>query len=196
MKNTSILPAEIIEKKIYLIRNQKVMLDRDLAFLYNVPTKVLKQSVKRNINRFPEDFMFELTKEEENSLRSQFVTLKRGEHSKYLSFAFTEQGISMLSSVLNSGRAISVNIEIMRTFVKIREMLMYNKDLARRLDELEKKYDTQFRIVFDALRELIKHPEKENKPIGFLVKESAKKYAVLSKSPEKNMFQSHKEITK
>jgi len=196
MKNTSILPAEIIEKKIYLIRNQKVMLDRDLAFLYNVPTKVLKQSVKRNINRFPEDFMFELTKEEENSLRSQFVTLKRGEHSKYLSFAFTEQGISMLSSVLNSGRAISVNIEIMRTFVKIREMLMYNKDLARRLDELEKKYDTQFRIVFDALRELIKHPEKENKPIGFLVKESAKKYAVLSKSPEKNMFRSHKEITK
>ncbi|MBW2662059.1 MAG: ORF6N domain-containing protein, partial [Deltaproteobacteria bacterium] len=128
------IPIDIIASKIYLIRSVKVMLDRDLAELYGVETKVLKQAVRRNIDRFPADFMFELTKEENQSLRSQNVTLKRGQHSKYLSFAFTEQGVAMLSSVLKSKRAIHVNIQIMRTFTKLREALLDNKDIRRELE--------------------------------------------------------------
>lgn len=154
------------------------MLDRDLAALYGVQTKALNQAVKRNIDRFPEDFMFQLTMEEaqtwwKNSmsshLRSQIVTLKRGEHIKYRPFAFTEHGILMLSSVLNSERAIQVNIAIMRTFVRLREMLASNAELARRLDALEKKYDEQFRVVFDAIRQILTPPEKPKRPIGFRV---------------------------
>lgn len=164
----SMIPVEQIERKIYLLRGHRVMFDSDLADLYEVPVKVLNQAVKRNINRFPEDFMFQLTKEEE-SLRSQIVTLKngRGHHRKYLPYAFTEQGVAMLSSVLNSERAVQVNIAIMRTFVKLREMIVSHKDLARRLDALEKKYDAQFKVVFDAIRQLMTPPVKARKRIGY-----------------------------
>jgi hypothetical protein len=165
-----LVPVEIIEKKILLIRGEKVMLDSDLAGLYEVSVKVLNQAVKRNIGRFPEDFMFQLTKKENESLRSQFVTLKkgRGEHRKYLPYAFTEQGVAMLSSVLNSERAVKVNIEIMRAFVKLRQLLSSNTELARKLEALEKKYDAQFKIVFDAIRELMTPPVKHKRKIGFL----------------------------
>jgi hypothetical protein len=167
----SLVPTERIETAILLIRGQKVMLDRDLAELYGVETRVLKQAVRRNIKRFPRDFMFELTRQENQSLRSQNVTLKRGQHSKYLPFAFTEQGVAMLSSVLNSQRAIDVNIEIMRAFVRLRQMLSAHKDLGRKLAALEKKYDDQFKIVFEAIAELMTPPEKPARKIGFEVKE-------------------------
>jgi hypothetical protein len=150
--------------------------------LYGVTTKVLNQAVKRHKDRFPEDFMFQLTMEEAKiwwtevrggGLRSQIVTLKRGQHIKYRPYAFTEHGILMLSSVLNSERAIKVNIEIMRAFVRLRQILASNKELAKRLDELEKKYDAQFKLVFDAIRQLMVPPEPEppKKRIGFLVEE-------------------------
>ena len=166
----SIVPAELIERKIYLIRNKKVMLDSDLAELYDVETKVLNQAVKRNIARFPEDFMFQLNKEEALELsRSQFVTLKRGQNIKYLPHVFTENGVAMLSSVLNSEMAIQVNIQIMRTFTKIREMLSSHKDLKRKIEEMEKKYDSQFKIVFNAIKELMTLPEKQVRKIGFKI---------------------------
>jgi phage regulator Rha-like protein len=158
------------------LRGEKVLLDRDLAELYGVETRVLKQAVRRNRKRFPEDFMFELTEDENRALRSQNVTLKRGQHSKYLPFAFTEQGVAMLSSVLNSDRAIEVNIAIMRAFVQLRKMIASNEELARKLDELEEKYDEQFRIVFDAIRALIEHDEKPPKKIGFEVSEGRAPY--------------------
>ena len=141
----------------------------DLAKLYGVSAKVLNQAVRRNASRFPADFMFQLTGEEAAALRSQFVTLKtgRGQHRKYRPYAFTEQGVAMLSSVLHSARAIRVNIAIMRAFVQLREMIGSNKGLARRLNELEKKYDSQFRVVFEAIRELMAEPEPKVKRIGF-----------------------------
>ena len=164
----ALVPMETIAGKIYLVRNQKVILDRDLAELYGVETRTLKQAVRRNIQRFPEDFMFELTQEEEDSLRSQTVTLKgRGQHSKYLSFAFTEQGVAMLSSVLKSERAIEVNIAIMRAFVRMRQMLVTHADLKRKIEEMEAKYDEQFQIVFEAIRQLLADDEKPMKKIGF-----------------------------
>ena len=135
----SLVPVEIITSKIYLIRDQKVMLDRDLADLYGVETKQLKRAVRRHVKRFPEDFMFQLTKEEYLFLRGQFGTLKRGAHSKYLPMAFTEQGIAMLSSVLNSSQAIEVNIAIMRAFVQLRKMIGLHNELSRKLSDLEKK---------------------------------------------------------
>ena len=161
--------VEVIEKKIYLIRGQKVMLDADLAYLYGVETKVLLQAVKRNLKRFPSDFMFLLKNQELAALRSQFVTLKkgRGEHRKYPPFVFTEQGVAMLSSVLKSERAVQVNIEIVRAFVRIREVLATHKDLARKLGELEKKYDGQFRIVFEAIRQMMAPVPKKKNRIGF-----------------------------
>jgi phage regulator Rha-like protein len=166
----SIVPAELIERKIYLIRNKKVMLDSDLAKLYDVETKVLNQAVKRNIARFPKDFMFRLNKEEALELsRSQIVTLKRGQNIKYLPHVFTENGVAMLSSVLNSEMAIQVNIQIMRTFTKIREMLSSHKDLKRKIEEMEKKYDSQFKIVFNAIKELMTLPEKQVRKIGFKI---------------------------
>jgi len=144
------------------------MLDRDLAALYGVETKVLKQAVKRNIDRFPEDFMFVLSKSEFRNWRSQFVTSKADRQGlRYAPMAFTEHGILMLSSVLNSKRAISVNIQIMRDFVQLRRMLASNAELSRRLDELESKYDRQFKVVFDAIRELMSPPSPSRKPIGF-----------------------------
>lgn len=175
----SIVPTEVIEKKIYLIRGQKVMLDSDLAELYGVATKVLLQAVKRNSNRFPSDFMFQLNYQEVASLRSQIVTSKTGRGGRrYLPYVFTEQGVAMLSTVLNSERAIQVNIAIMRAFVKLREMIASHKDLAKRLDELEKKYDAQFRVVFDAIRQLMAQPEPKEKKIGFRVRERRARYRI------------------
>ncbi len=180
-----IVQQEVIEGKIYMLRGHKVMLDGDLAELYGVEVKHLKRQVRRNISRFPEDFMFELWKEEYDSLRSHFGTLKRGEHVKYLPYAFTEQGVAMLSSVLNSERAIHVNIAIMRAFVKLREMLATHKDLARKLNEMEKKYDAQFRVVFDAIRQLMAQPEPKKRKIGFVVRERTVQYKTISRRAAK-----------
>jgi hypothetical protein len=165
----SLIPVDRIEKAILLVRGQKVMLDADLAELYGVETRVLVQAVKRNLERFPEDFMFQLNKDDVDFLRSQIVTLKkgRGQHSKYLPYAFTEQGVAMLSSVLRSWRAIQVNIEIMRAFIRLRQMLASYVELARKLDALEKKYDAQFKQVFEAIRQLMTPPEPKRRPIGF-----------------------------
>jgi hypothetical protein len=176
------IPSERIEKAILLIRGQKVMLDKDLAELYGVETKQLKRAVRRNIHRFPSDFMFELTKGEYDSLRYQFGTLKRGQHTKYLPLAFTEQGVAMLSSVLNSRRAIETNILIMRAFVRLREMISTHKDLLRKVEEMEKKYDRQFQVVFEAIKQLMAEPEKPKKRIGFEVKEAAARYGETSKT--------------
>lgn len=163
-----IVPLENIESRIFLIRGQKVMLDRDLAGLYGVATKVLNQAVKRNIKRFPDDFMFKLTQSEKNELVTNCDRFRTLKHSTVTPYAFTEQGVAMLSSVLNSERAVQVNIAIMRVFVKLREMIASNKELSKRLDELEKKYDSQFRVVFDAIRQLMTPPEPKRKRIGFL----------------------------
>lgn len=157
---TNSISVETIQEKILLIQGVKVLLDSDLAQMYGIETKQLKRAVRRNSRRFPRDFMLELTKEEYDSLRSQFGTLKRGEHSKYLPMAFTEQGVAMLSSVLNSEKAIEVNILIMRAFVKIREMIYAHKDLLKKINEMEMKYDQQFRLVFEAIKALMIHPVK------------------------------------
>jgi len=165
----SLLSLETIERRIYLIREHKVMLDSELAELYQVPTKVFNQAVTRNRRRFPEDFMFQLTKEEDRFLRSQFVTSKTGRGGRrYRPYVFTEQGVAMLSSVLNSERSVQVNIAIMRAFVRLRELLSSNKDLAAKLEALEKKYDSRFRVVFEAIRELMgPHPVRTHRRIGF-----------------------------
>jgi len=153
------------------------MLGADLAVLYAVSTKRLNEQVRRNRSRFPGDFMFQLTGEEVRSLRSQFATSKKGRGGRrYAPLVFTEQGIAMLSTVLNSERAIQVNIEIMRAFVRLREMIATHKDLARKLEALEKKYDAHFKVVFDAIRELMARPEPNKRKIGFLVKEPAARY--------------------
>jgi hypothetical protein len=161
--------TEHVERTILLVRGHRVMLDTDLAILYGVPIKRLNEQVRRSKKRFPSDFMFQLTPEEIERLRSQIATLKpgRGQHRKYRPYAFTEQGVAMLSSVLHSERAIQVNIAIMRAFVQLRAMIGSNKGLARRLNELERKYDSQFRVVFEAIRELMAEPEPKVKRIGF-----------------------------
>jgi hypothetical protein len=167
---SSSIPADRIERAILYLRDQKILLDRDLAQLYGVPTRVLNQAVRRNAARCPDDFMFQLTADEANLLRSQMVTLKkgRGQHSKYLPYAFTENGVAMFSSVLSSERAIAVNIEIMRAFTRLRQLLASHESLARRLDALEKKYDKQFAVVFDAIRQLMAPaPASRKRPIGF-----------------------------
>ena len=172
-----LIPREVIENKIYLIRGQKVMLDRDLAKLYGVPTKRLKEQVRRNIKRFPEDFMLELTMQELEILRSQFATSSWG-GERYLPYAFTEQGVAMLSSVLNSERAIEVNIAIMRAFVRLREILLTHKDLAAKIAALELKYknhdmrfseyDKHIMAIFEAIKKLMAPPpEKPRRMIGF-----------------------------
>ena len=179
MTKTGALVPEVIERMILLIRGHKVMLDSHLAELYGVETKVLKRAVRRNIDRFPPDFMLEVTREEQEILRSQFGTLRWGEHAKYLPYVFTEQGVAMLSSVLNSKRAIQVNIEIMRAFLRLREIVATHKDLARKLELLEKKYDHQFRVVFEAIRQLMAPPEPQQKRrIGFGVEEPKVPYRV------------------
>jgi hypothetical protein len=180
--NNSMIPAETIQKSIYLVRGQKVMLDRDLAAMYGVATKVLKQAVKRNATRFPSDFMFVLTREELADWRSQFVTSNADRMGlRHAPMAFTEHGVAMLSSVLNSERAIQVNIAIMRTFTQLRQMLLSHAELARKLAELEKRYDTQFSVVFDAIRQLMTPPEPPRKKIGFHVEESKARYTTRSK---------------
>jgi hypothetical protein len=169
MNNQSVVAVERIENTILAIRGHRVLLDSELAALYGVDVKVLNQAVKRNIERFPADFMFQLSAEESAPLRSQIVTLKvgRGLHRKYLPFVFTEQGVAMLSSVLRSPRAVQVNIEIMRAFVRLHQMLQQNAGLARKLAALEKKYDTQFKVVFDAIRGLMAPAGPRRKRIGF-----------------------------
>lgn len=153
----SLIPADILERKIVFIRGHKVMLDRDLSVLYGVETRDLNKAVSRNLERFPDDFMFRLNKKEFENLMFQFGTSSWGGTRK-LPCAFTEHGILMLSSVLKSRRAVQVNIQIMRAFVKLRELLNTHKDLARKLDELEKKYDAQFKSVFDAIKMLMTPP--------------------------------------
>jgi hypothetical protein len=170
-KDIALVPHEHIERLILLIRGQKVMLSTDLAELYQVEPRVLVQAVKRNIARFPRDFMFQLSKEEFSNLKSQIVISSWGGLRRATPYAFTEQGVAMLSTVLRSKRAIQVNIEIMRAFVRLRRILASHKDLARRLDELEKKYDTQFKVVFDAIRQLMAPPQKPSRKIGFLIED-------------------------
>lgn len=168
-KASSPIPVAHIERTILFVRGEKVLLDRDLAVLYKVTTSNLNKAVKRNADRFPNDFMFQLTSEEADELTFQTGISKpsgRGGR-RYLPFVFTEQGVAMLSSVLRSKRAVQVNIAIMRAFVRLRALLATHKDLARKLDEMEKKYDAQFRIVFDAIRELMKPPEEPRRRIGF-----------------------------
>jgi hypothetical protein len=165
----------MIQRAVLRIRGQNVMLDSDLAALYGVDVKTLNQAVKRNRERFPEDFMFQLTRDEAGSLRSQIVTLDtgRGRHRKYLPKAFTEEGVAMLSSVLRSQRAVRVNIQIMRTFVQLRRLLGASEELARKLDALEQKYDGQFRLVFEAIRELMTPSEPPHRSIGFRARPSS-----------------------
>lgn len=166
----ALIPMEVVERKIFLVRGQKVMIDRDLAELYMVATKVLNQAVKRNIKRFPEDFMFTLTLSEKNELVTicdRFRTLK---HSTVTPYAFTEQGVAMLSSVLNSERAVQVNIAIMRAFVKLREMIYTNKELAHKLEQIERKiekHDEEIKLIFNAIRQLMTPPETKKVKIGF-----------------------------
>jgi hypothetical protein len=179
-------PIERIERAILILRGEKVMLDADLAALYEVETKRLVEAVKRNLDRFPKDFMFQLSPEEfdhlrsqsaTSNLKSQFVTSKpdgRGGR-RYPPYAFTEQGVAMLSSVLRSKRAVAVNIEIMRTFVRLRQMLATHKDLARKIAALEKKYDAQFKVVFDALRALMEPPTQSKQRGGFRASDDQKK---------------------
>ncbi len=165
---SDIIPVETIEQKIYYIRRQKIIIDRDLATLYGVETRVLNQAVRRNMKRFPTDFMFQLSKEETEVWKSQIVmTNKERMGLRRRPYAFTQEGIAMLSGVLNSGRAIQVNVEIMRTFVKLRQMLASNSELARKLKSLEKKYDEQFAVVFEAIRALMDPPQKKKGEIGF-----------------------------
>ncbi len=164
----STVPIEIIENKIYVFRGQKVMLDRDLAKLYGVQTKRFNEAVRRNIRRFPEDFSFRLTKDEFTSLRSQIATSNRG-GQRYEPFVFTEQGIAMLSSVLNSEKAIAINIQIIRAFIYLRDMAIENSDLRLRLEYIEKNYDQQFRIIFNALQNPQQNDliEDDREPMGF-----------------------------
>jgi hypothetical protein len=181
-----VVKPENIAQLVFFIRGEKIMFDADLAMLYGVTTKALNQAVKRNAQRFPSDFMFQLTKAEHENMRSQFVTTserkgflrsqivtsnQRG-GTRYLPYAFTEQGIAMLSSVLRSARAVEVNIAIMRTFVQLRRLMDTNSDLARKIEKLEKKYDEKFAIVFEAIKQLIAPTAPQKKQIGFHVAEN------------------------
>jgi phage regulator Rha-like protein len=164
---TDLISMESIINKIFIIRKQKVMLDRDLAELYGVETKNLKRAVKRNIDRFPSDFMLELSQEEYSALRCHFGTLEKGAHSKYLAYVFTEHGILMLSSVLNSPRAIKVNIQIMRTFSKMRKSILNYKKIEQKITALEAKYDQQLNAIFKAINHMFTL-ETKSKKIGFV----------------------------
>ncbi len=173
---SELISIEVITSKIFIIRGKKVMLDRDLAQLYEVTTRRLNEQVKRNIKRFPEDFMLQLTKREKDELVAICDRFNSMKHSTVLPYAFTEQGIAMLSGVLNSNRAIMVNIQIMRAFTQLRRMLLTNRDLKRKIEEMEKKYDKQFAIVFRAIKQLLEpSSEKEKKTIGFHVYKGTKK---------------------
>ncbi|RJP35589.1 MAG: ORF6N domain-containing protein [Candidatus Omnitrophota bacterium] len=163
-----------IEHRIIEIHGQKVMLDSDLAELYEVDTKILVKAVKRNIERFPQDFMFQLSKEEFEILRRQFGTSSQWGGRRYPPYVFTEHGVAMLSSVLRSPKAIQVNIEIMRAFSRLRRLLISNMELAKKLDALETKYDEQFKVVFAAIRQLMDPPKPVKRQIGFHVKDTMK----------------------
>ena len=169
MRNLTLISIEKVESKIYLIRGKKIIFDRDLAKLYDVKPIALRQQVKRNIERFPEDFMFQLTGKEVESLVSQNVIPSKQALGGYFPYAFTEQGVAMLSSILRSKRAVVVNIQIMRTFTKLREMLESNKDLRRKVEEMENNYDAQFKAVFEAIKKLIEPEVKPKRKIGFYV---------------------------
>ena len=175
---SELISIEAVASKIFFIRSVKVMLDRDLAELYGVETRVLNQAVKRHKKRFPEDFMFQLSKSECDFLISQFVTSKKSGRGgmRKMPYAFTEQGVAMLSGILNSDRAIAVNIQIMRTFTKLRHMISDNEDLKRELAELREQTDERFQIVFETLDQLLTVDVKEKKKIGFMVKEKVSKY--------------------
>jgi phage regulator Rha-like protein len=176
-RNVPVIPDEIIINKIYLIRGQKVMLDKDLAEMYGVETKRLKEQVKRNMERFPEHFMFELSHQESESLRSQIATLKRGEHSKYLSFAFTEHGVLMLSNILKSKKAISVSIRIIDVFVRIRKALVDITELREAIEDLRKKTDSNtenISLIFQYLDRLIEKKTRPRKTIGFMITKKRK----------------------
>jgi hypothetical protein len=180
----SLIQPEHIEQVILLIRGQRVMLDRDLAALYGVTTGNLNKAVQRNAERFPHDFMFQLTADEAEALRFQFGSLKRGQHFKYLPQVFTQEGVAMLSSVLRSPRAVQVNIAIMRVFVRLRETLALHKELAHKLAELERKiegHDTSIRSLFDAIRQLAAPPARPRREIGYHVKEASLPYRVKRK---------------
>src|SRR6185436_3334624 len=161
-----LVPMEVIARVILVLRGEKVILDRDIARLYGVETRTLVQAIRRNQERFPEDFMFQLTEEEVSNLRYQSGTSSWG-GSRYRPYAFTEQGVAMLSGVLRSERAVQVNVEVMRAFVRLRRMAASQEDLARKIEALEEKYDSKFSVVFDALRELMAAPEPSARPIGF-----------------------------
>ncbi len=180
--NQIILSTDRIQQTIVLLRGQKVMLDRDLAALYGVETRVLNQAVKRNQGRFPGDFMFTLTREEIRNISQSVTSYATLKHAKNV-YAFTEQGVAMLSTVLNSERAIQVNIAIMRTFVQLRQWLVTHEELAKKLAELEQRYDAQFQVVFDAIRQLMTPPEKQKNKIGFTAhKEAAPRITTQEKA--------------
>jgi hypothetical protein len=197
-KNNTLALVEQVDRLIYEIRGQKVMLDRDLAALYGVLTKNLNKAVRRNLNRFPADFMFQLTREEYDSLRFQFGTLKRGQHAKYLPLAFTEQGVAMLSSVLHSERAAAVNVMIMRAFVRMRAALSDNRELARKLAALEKELKDRLDVHEAAIVTILQRvmdlidppalPEPPKKEIGFQVKEARGRYVVRRKMASGSRF--------
>ncbi len=184
MKQASLIPSEVIEKQILLIRGEKVMLGFQLAELYGVETRTLNQAVKRNKQRFPRDFVFQLTEKEANSVVSHFVIPHRKYFGGTLPYVFTEHGILMLSSVLKSKRAVQVNIAIMRTFVRLRQLLASNEQLSRKLQELETKYDEQFKVVFDAIHQILIPPEKPKRPFGFTVDEPKVRYGIRKKKQQ------------
>ncbi len=169
-RQASTPPADLIEGQIFFLRGHRVMLSTNLARLYEVEPRALVQALKRNLARFPEDFMFQLNQQEFDALKSQIVISSWGGSRRAIPYAFTEQGVAMLSSVLRSRRAIQVNIEIMRAFVRLRRLLAAHSQLARKLDALEKKYDSQFKVVFDAIRELMTPAPPNRRPIGFTQK--------------------------
>jgi len=165
--DSKLISQEAIQSKIFFLRGKKVMIDRDLAILYEVPTKALNQAVKRNIHRFPEHFMFQLTSEEKDELVTNCDRFKPLKHSTTLPYAFTEHGVAMLSSVLNSEKAIMVNIQIINTFIRMRELLMNYEEIKQKIEDMEEKYDYQFKVVFEAIRQLLEPPEKLERKIGF-----------------------------
>jgi hypothetical protein len=167
-----------VERRILFIRGQKVILDADLAELYGTTTKRLKEQVRRNRERFPSDFLFELTFDEKAKVVANCDHLKNLKYSPYLPFAFTEHGTLMLANVLNSSKAIKVSIQIIRTFIRLREMLASNEQLARKLADLENKYDEQFRVVFEAVRQLLQSPEKSKREIGFKISDQTVQYKI------------------
>jgi hypothetical protein len=180
----SIVPIDVIERKIYLIRGQKVMLDKDLAILYGVKPIRLREQVKRNIKRFPDDFMLQLNEKEIDSMVSQNAIPSRKYLGGYQPYVFTEQGVAMLATVLNSERAILANIAIMRAFVKLQEILTTHKELAHKLAELERKierHDEEIKVIFDAIRQLMTPPDPKKKKIGFIVRERTAQYKTHSR---------------